>query len=136
MYLKIRKSELLWPLLFLFPVLLSVSSFVIDCVLDFNTAIDNVSYLWGYFIYYLFFRLWAFIPVIFLYVAIFTRSKQYSLGYKILFILLTSALYSLGFFTNDLSMFLHQYTDIKRVISYFTSSLTLTFIFEYFKSKK
>ena len=135
MYLNIRMTKLLWPLVLLLPILLSFSNFLIDCVLDFRTSIDNIIYLWGYFIYYLFFRLWAFLPAIFLYLIIFSRRKQYSLIYKVAFIILTSVLFSLVFFTNDLNIFHHPYTDIKRTATYFISLLTLMFLYEYLKGK-
>lgn len=127
-----KRSSFFWVIVFLLPLLLGVTNFLIDCLLDFKSAIKNPEYVWAYFIYYLMFRLWLFFPFIILFGIIFKNVKSNAIPYQILYIFIVSCFLSLVVFKNDLSMFSTNLITLKRVSSYFLSGLIVFLIYRLF----
>lgn len=90
--------------LLLFILLIGVISYLYDCIVNFEYAIKNLNFLLLYIVDYLF-RSWLFILVFICYFLIFKNlDEKRFLLFKIIYMILFSALYARCFYMDDYSL--------------------------------
>lgn len=130
------KGNLFWIYVFILPICLSVITFIIDCILNFSTAITKPNYIWAYFIYYLIFRLWLFIPFIIIFTRFFKHKSSKTIFLEIVYVTLVAVILSSIIFKNDLSMFNSSFSNYKKTLAYSISGLLVLAMYRFHDFKK
>lgn len=118
-----------WAILF---SLMSIFSYLFDCIVNFEYAIENMQYLFAYFIQYAVFRSWLFLIVIILYFFIFQKfSERKYIVFKIFFAVLASGLYAKYFYMDDYSLTIGSFKKLKLFYTCLLSSIPLISVSEW-----
>ena len=108
-------------------LLVSISNYFIDSVIDFNRATENINFLLIYLMQYLF-KSWVFLFAVIIYFIVFKKFKERKfLLFKILFAIILSALYAKLFFMDDYSLTIGNFKLLKLFIATSFSSILLLY---------
>jgi len=109
-----------------FILLISVISYVIDCVINPSYAIKNIQFLWGYFVYYLIFRAWLVLIVMSCYEFLFKKyTRLIDFLIKLLFVVILSWIYAKLFYMDDYGFSIHIDKQLKLFAVFSISGLIL-----------
>ena len=117
------------------PILISLFAFILDFIINWRNAIDNYKYLFLYISQYLIFRSWVFLIFFILYILIFNKFPQKKiLPFKIIYIVIASALYSKYFYMDDYSITHSEIKQLRLLISCSLSGITVLLFWEKYLS--
>lgn len=127
---KFRRFLIGW---FGFCVLVSVYSFIGDCLFHLSYALENLTYLPLYIFLHLFAHIYLFPLLIFLYSYLFSEKSYLIL--KIAYVAFFTITLALWLYPDDWSLYIGEFKKEKQVVSYLLAGLTLV-LFEQLADRK